>query len=239
MTSRRILFIIAVAALGAMVIFLPLMFGAFEGWKPSGTEFIMQYLGVVVSCTSALMVADTLILQRKQLQDLALSNKRNFEITQNSYDTHVLNLIESMFLAKEMSNVRATCFHLKEELKHNEHLRRDITEIFKKQIVDDWGDFETFKLLIGAETYNYYYSFERLARYFDTLSNYQLSETTSRVVHFYYVWWRGLIIDMKECYLKAENEIAEKDKFLSFQPNWISMQDRLDSQLLQYGLPLK
>lgn len=226
-----------------VTVLVPLFLGNQLGWKPNIPEFSIQYIGVVISSISIIIVAITLAiqyseisLQRKQLEELNHSNNKNFKISENSYDSNVLNLIENLFLSKEMEEVREKCFHLREKIKRDDEVFLKIKEIYKMQISDNWNLNPISAKIKKDELFNYYLAFERLARYFDTISNYELSNVTSSAIHFYYVWWRGLIKQMQNCFLEANEECDTK--YLSFLPNWVTMPDRLDKQLLKFNLPL-
>lgn len=111
---------------------------------------------------------------------------------------------------------------------------------FERQIRDDaceageeWARFKS------GEIYGQYASFIRLSRYFDMISFYTLDGQTSEALHFYYVWWRGFLIQVRDIFTGVWESVPPQERRLSFVPGWVGMPERLDRQFKTCGLPLE
>lgn len=240
-------------ALILAIVLEPLICGFLHGWRPSVPEFSIQYLGVFMSSVSLVTVTITLILQhqemkiqRKQLELLNFSNQESIKMSRDTYDSTVLNLV-NILLSNDMASTRRTAETLREDLKcdQTERIRNELKQVFIKQITDNWGDQGEYELLMRTRIFLQFADFTKLSRYFDMISHYELSETTARAIHFYYVWWRSFFIEVKDIFNDAQQEVLLSSEsginrsFLSFPPNWVTMIDRMDRHMNKYHLALK
>lgn len=178
-------------------------------------------------------MAITLYFQRKQLED-------GKQLGIWTYNAQVLRLIDE-FLSAQMQMHRDKCSELWDNLKGG---RSETVEglrfAFERQIRDDaceageeWARFKS------GEIYGQYASFIRLSRYFDMISFYTLDSQTSEALHFYYVWWRGFLIQVRDIFTGVWESVPPQERRLSFVPGWVGMPERLDRQFKTCGLPLE
>lgn len=196
------------------------------------TSMAIDYCAIIASVISVIFVAVTLVLQREQLN-------RSNDMNAQMIDNQVLSVIDK-FLAPDMLAVRDKASQLRDDLKFDKkETIKGLRFAFERQIRDDYYENEDWRKFKDSDIYKQYAAFTRLMRFFDMISLYQLSETTAKSVHFYYVWWRSFLVDVKDIFEKVWEEVPEKDKQLSFKPNWVYTIERLDDQLLAHKLKLE
>lgn len=196
------------------------------------TSMAIDYCAIIASAISIIFVAITLVLQREQLN-------RSNDMNAQMIDNQVLSVIDK-FLAPDMLVVRDKASQLRDNLRFDKDKTVEgLVFAFERQIRDDyyknseWGKFKE------SDSYMHYAAFTRLMRFFDMISLYKLSDTTAKSVHFYYVWWRSFMVDVKDLFVEVWESIPEDERQLSFMPNWVYTIDRLDKQLLDHKLPLE
>lgn len=237
--------VILITVLGTLAIvasMTPLYLGNIEGWTPDRPQFFVQYCGMFINSISLATVATTLVfqhrqmkLQSEQLDQLNQSNDHNFKMAEDTYDSLILNLIKELQSeSTEDTRKRASCF--REYLKTSQD-KSALESIFHHVITDSWGTSEEYQRILQTDFYKQFHSFTTLARYFDTLSYYEFNAMTANALHFYYIWWREAFLIYNEEYHKVYAKT--ENRHFSFIPNWISMTDRMDSQMEKHGLKLK
>lgn len=196
------------------------------------TSMAIDYCAIIASLISVIFVAITLVLQRKQL-------KRSNEMNAQMIDNQVLSVIDK-FLAPDMLVVRDTASQLRDNMRFNKEATvKGLRFAFERQIRDDYYKNRDWCKFKESEAFAHYAAFTRLMRFFDMISLYQLSETTAKSVHFYYVWWRSFMVEVRDIFVEVWESVPEKDRHLSFMPNWVYTIKRLDDQLESHNLKLE
>ncbi len=200
--------------------------------ETSVTKFTVEVFAVFFSGLSIIYVVQTLRLQKKQLED---SNA----IDQRSYDAEVMKIIDKFF-SPELAECRGICGGLRDKLMYDkENTEQALRFAFERQIRDDYHSNKEWMRFKDTQEYKDYAAFTRFVRYFDLITNYDLSSRTAHAIHFYYVWWRSFIVEVKDIFVDVYASIPPNDRQLSFLPNWVEMTERMDTQLSKHNLPLR
>ena len=196
------------------------------------TSMAIDYCAIIASAISIIFVVITLVLQREQLN-------RSNDMNAQMIDNQVLSVIDK-FLAPDMLVVRDRSSQLRDNLRFDRGKTVEgLVFAFERQIRDDYYKNRKWSEFKESEAYIQYAAFTRLMRFFDMISLYKLSDTTAKSVHFYYVWWRSFMVDVKDLFVEVWESIPEDERQLSFMPNWVYTIDRLDKQLRDHKLPLE
>lgn len=196
------------------------------------TSMAIDYCAIIASAISIIFVVITLVLQREQLN-------RSNDMNAQMIDNQVLSVIDK-FLAPDMLVVRDRSSQLRDNLRFDRGKTVEgLVFAFERQIRDDYYKNRKWCEFKESEAYIQYAAFTRLMRFFDMISLYKLSDTTAKSVHFYYVWWRSFMIDVKDIFVEVWDSIPADERQLSFMPNWVYTIDRLDKQLRDHKLPLE
>lgn len=222
-----------------LAVIYPWYFYTFNGFQEESiTKFLLEYIAVIFSGLSIIAVIYTLYLQRQQLTDQKQQLEHSNVIASCMYDAEVLKLINE-FLSKDMA-VCDLCNNLRDKMVYDKDKTiKDLQFAFLRQIKDDYNSNAEWRKFKDTEAYKEYAAFTRLARYFDMISHYKLSENTAQALHFYYIWWRSFIIDVRNVFIETYDNTKKEDRQLSFMPNWIHMTNSLDAEFLKNDCPLE
>lgn len=204
---------------------------------PSEATFWLGYTGIILSFISIITVIVTLIVQLRELELQKISLEDNYKISEDTYNAYILKLVEK-FLGPEMSECRKTCWLLRSDIKVSKTKLEKMKKLFIMQIKDNWGTRAEYQKLQSTVAFGEYAMFTKLIRFFDMLSHYRITKETAYAIHFYYVWWRGFFIEMIDCYNQAKASISSQEIYMTVDPSWIDLVERMDMQMIKQGLAI-
>ena len=207
----NILAILIVIVLIAVLVF-PIYLGLQFGQLPSITEYWLQYLSIFLSSFSFVAVLITIWLQYKESKKQQVQIEKNFEFAQQNYNSQVLNKIH-YFMSEDMEKCRSGCWILWSKIKTDKNTKKDLQNLFKKVLTNDWGDEKEANETFNSELWANFSCFYKLARYFDVLSHFKYDSLTANSIHYYYVFYRPLFVEMINMYNKTYETIKENKLF--------------------------
>lgn len=222
------------------LLLFPIYLGLEYGQLPSVPEYWLQYLSIFLSCFSFIAVLVTIWMQssdsKKQQEQIA----KNFDFAQQNYDSQVIDKIH-YFMSDNMSNCRNGCWILWAQLKKSKRttIRTELLSLFKQSILNDYGDETKAQHTFKSTVFYNYSCFIKMARYFDVISNYRFTELTAKALHYYYIFYRPLFIEMSQLYNEAYNDTKPKKRTVQAKDGWVNLVSKLDAVMAANKLPIE
>ena len=230
---------LAVIVILGLLLF-PIYLGLEYGQLPSIPEYWLQYLSIFLSCFSFIAVLVTIWIQSSDSKKQQEQIVKNFDFAQQNYDSQVLDKIH-YFMSDNMSKCRSSCWILWAQLRKSKgtNIRVELLSLFKQSIVNDYGDeIKAQNTFNSTIFYNYSY-FIKMARYLDVISNYRFTELTAKALHYYYIFYRPLFIEMSRLYNEAYNATKPNKRITQVKDGWVNLVPKLDAVMAANKLPIE
>ena len=231
--SVAILVVIVLIAVLSFPIYLGIQFGQL----PSITEYWLQYLSIFLSSFSFVAVLITLWLQYKESKKQQVQIEKNFEFAQQNYNSQVLNKIH-YFMSEDMEKCRSGCWLLWSKIKTERRTRSEIKKLFRKVLINNWGNEKKASETFNTELWDYFSSFYKLARYFDVLSHFKYDSLTANAIHYYYIFFRPLFIEMIALYNETYESIDKERLLVKSKEGWINLVEKYDKVMIANNLSI-